>query len=147
MHSHKVTIRWHRDGKDFTPAGYSRDHEWLFEGGESLRASAAPAYKGNPDLTDPEQAFTAALSSCHMLTFLYLAAVKGFVVDQYSDDAEGFLGKTERGMAMTRVVLRPAVTFAEPGPDSDTLAKLHDQAHHDCFIANSVTTQIDVEPA
>lgn len=147
MHSHRVKVTWERQGKEFSPAGYSRDHQWQFAGGETVQASAAPGYKGNPALVDPEDAFTASLSSCHMLTFLYLAAVKGFTVERYSDDAEGFLGKTDRGMAMTRVVLRPDIEFSGEAPDAAALKQLHHKAHSECFIANSVTTQVDVEPA
>ena len=144
MASHKATIRWQADDRDFTPAGYNRDHRWDFEGGQSVGASAAPAYKGNPALVDPEQAFTASLAACHMLTFLYLAAVKGIVISAYVDEAEGFLGKTEQGrMAMERVVLKPRIQFVGPSPDEETLRDLHHRAHEDCFIANSVTTRIE----
>ena len=146
MATHKATIRWQRGGKEFTLATYERDHSWQFEGGETVRASAAPAYKGNPAFVDPEEAFTASLSSCHMLTFLALAANKGFVVDEYVDHAEGYLDKNEQGrMAMTRVVLRPQITWGGEAPDADTLHQLHERAHKACFIANSVTTKIDVE--
>jgi len=145
MSSHKASIHWQRGDSEFSPAGYNRDHRWDFEGGESVGASAAPAYKGNPALVDPEQAFTASLSACHMLTFLYMAATKGLVVERYDDDAEGFIGKNEEGrMAVTRVVLRPRVEFAE-APDAETLATLHERAHKMCFIANAVRCAVDIE--
>lgn len=148
MASHKATVRWERGEREFTLATYDRNHRWEFEGGETLRASAAPEYKGSADHVDPEQAFTASLSACHMLTFLALAANKGLTIDRYVDHAEGFLGKNEQGrMAMVRVVLRPEISFADGPPDAETLDQLHERAHKTCFIANSVTTQVDVEPA
>ncbi|MDJ0657171.1 MAG: OsmC family protein [Xanthomonadales bacterium] len=146
MSSHKATVTWERNGADFSLASYSRDHRWDFEGGESLGASAAPGYKGNPELVDPEQAFVASLSSCHMLTFLYLAAAKKLVINRYVDESEGFLGKNEQGkMFVERVVMRPRVEFEGDAPDQATLDQLHHGAHANCFIANSVTTRIDIE--
>ncbi len=144
MASHKATVRWQADESEFKPASYNRDHRWEFEGGQSLGASAAPAYKGNPALVDPEEAFTASLASCHMLTFLYLAAVKGIVVTAYTDQAEGFIGKNEQGrVAVLKVVLRPRIEFDGPAPDAATLSDLHHRAHENCFIANSVITKIE----
>ena len=146
MASHKASLSWARNGQEFKPGKYSTDHPWHFEGGESVMASAAAAYGGNAALVDPEQAFTASLSACHMLTFLHMAAMKGHVVNQYSDDAEGFLGKNDEGrMAVTRVVLRPKIEFEGDAPDDATLDQLHHRAHLNCFIANSVSTQIDIE--
>jgi organic hydroperoxide reductase OsmC/OhrA len=146
MASHKATITWERGDSEFKAGAYSHDHRWDFEGGESLAASAAPAYRGNPALVDPEQGFVASLSSCHMLTFLAMAAAKGMVVDRYSDEAEGFIGKNDQGrMAVTRVVLRPRVSFAGDAPDETTLEQLHERAHKMCFIANSVSCPVDVE--
>ena len=146
MATHTATVRWERGDKPFELATYNRDHTWDFGSGETLNASAAPTYKGNPDFVDPEQAFVASLSSCHMLTFLALAANKGVVVNSYIDHAEGELGKNEDGrMAMTKVVLRPRIKYEGEGPDADTLEKLHERAHKACFIANSVTTEVVVE--
>lgn len=148
MSIHKATINWQRNGQPFELKTYSRDHLWQFPGGESLRASAAPAYAGNAALVDPEEAFTASLSSCHMLTFLALACSKGFVVNSYNDEAEGTLGKTEQGrLAMNRVVLRPRIQFQGAVPDAQAMASLHERAHKACFIANSVSTEVVVEPA
>jgi organic hydroperoxide reductase OsmC/OhrA len=145
MASHKVSIEWTPGETEFKPGAYTQDHRWDFEGGESLLATAAPAYRGNPDRVDPEQAFTAALSACHMLTFLALAAAKGLVVESYRDDAEGFISKNEQGrMAMTRVILRPRIEFTET-PDAEMMAGLHERAHKMCFIANSVTCPVDIE--
>jgi organic hydroperoxide reductase OsmC/OhrA len=119
----------------------------MFEGGSRVTASAAPGYRGNPALVNPEEAFVAALSSCHMLTFLAVAAKRKFIVDTYSDRAVGFLEKNVKGkLAITRVILRPAVAFSGPTiPTKEQLAALHEEAHHGCFIANSVTTDVTVE--
>ena len=112
-----------------------------------MPASAAAEYFGSAQRVDPEQAFVASLSSCHMLTFLALAAKKRYTVDSYRDDAVGHLGKNEAGkMAVTRVVLRPEIEFSgDRKPSRDEIAHLHDRAHSHCFIANSVTTEIVVQ--
>ena len=147
MSEHRVTVAWERTTEEFTYETYSRSHTWEFEGGVEVPASAAPAYRGDPERVDPEEAFVAALSSCHMLTFLALAARKRLVVDAYRDRAVGHLEENEAGkLAMTRVVLRPEVTFREP-PPAEALERLHHQAHEHCFIANSVKTDVRVEPA
>jgi organic hydroperoxide reductase OsmC/OhrA len=149
MSEHKATITWNREGRAFTYETYSRDHEWTFAGGAAARASAAPAFRGNPDLVDPEAALVAALSSCHMLTFLALAARRGLVIDAYSDDAVGFLEKNAEGkLAVTRVVLRPRIDFGgAQTPAPEVVAELHEKAHDQCFIANSVRTAVTIEPA
>ena len=145
MSEHKATLRWNRDGKDFTYKTYSRDHAWSVNGNE-VPASATAAYLGNPARVDPEAAFVAALSSCHMLTFLALAANKGFVVDRYEDEAVGHLAKNPAGkMAVTRVELHPKIAFSgTKQPAEADLDALHDKAHKECFIANSVTTEVTV---
>ena len=145
MSEHKATIKWSRDGKDFAYKTYSRDHVWRANGNE-IPASATPTYLGNPNRVDPEAALVAALSSCHMLTFLALAANKGFVVDSYEDDAVGHLEKNAAGkMAVTRVELRPKIAFGgTKQPTAADLDALHDKAHKECFIANSVTTEVHV---
>ena len=146
MSEHRVLLNWQRGEREFTYEAYSRDHSWTFEGGSTVTASAAPAYKGNSDLVDPEEAFVASLSSCHMLTFLALAAKKKFVVDRYTDRAVGFMEKNAEGkLAVTRVELRPAIEFTGSPPSPQELADIHDKAHHHCFIANSVKTEITVE--
>lgn len=146
MSEHKASIRWRRRTPGFGYDEYNREHEWEFEG-VRVPASAAPGYKGKPGHVDPEEAFIAALSSCHMLTFLALAARKRFVVDAYEDDAVGHLEKDERGkLAVTRVILRPRASFAPTGaPTPEEISKLHAQAHEHCFIANSVRTEVAVE--
>ena len=114
--------------------------------GSSVPATSAPAFRGNPERVDPEAAFVASLSSCHMLTFLAIASRKRLVVDAYEDDAVGYLAKNEAGkLAMTRVVLRPRVAFAGASPSPEALADLHELSHRECFIANSVVTHVEVE--
>jgi len=145
MSEHKATIRWSRDGKDFTYKTYSRDHVWVANGND-IPASATAAYLGNPNRVDPEAAFVAALSSCHMLTFLALASNKGFVVESYEDSAVGHLEKNAAGkMAVTRVELHPKIIFSgTKAPAQADLDWLHDKSHKECFIANSVTTDVHV---
>ncbi len=149
MSDHKATIKWERNGADFGYKNYPRDHAWVFEHGMEVKASATPQYLGNPKLVDPESAFVAALSSCHMLTFLALASNKGFIVDSYEDSAVGHLGKNASGkLAVTRVELRPKIVYSGvKQPTSADLEWLHDKAHRECFIANSVTTEVQVLPA
>jgi organic hydroperoxide reductase OsmC/OhrA len=146
MSEHKATIVWARNGADFGYKTYPRDHAWRFDNGIEIPGSAAPAYLGNPDRVDPEGAFVAALASCHMLTFLALASNRGFVVDSYEDCAVGHLGKNANGkMAVIRVDLRPQITFSgAKRPAQTDLDWLHDKAHQECFIANSVNTEVHV---
>ncbi len=148
MSEHKATIEWRRASEGFDYKSYNRDHDWTFDAGVTVRASAAPAYLGSESCVDPEEAFVASLSSCHMLTFLSIASRKGLVVDGYRDEAVGVLGKDAGGhLAITRVTLRPEITFgADRVPAPDELRALHEQAHHGCFIANSVKTEVVVEP-
>jgi organic hydroperoxide reductase OsmC/OhrA len=148
MSEHKVTLEWKRETPDFSYQSYNRDHDWTFDAGVSIRASAAPGYLGNAACVDPEEAFVASLSSCHMLTFLAIAARKQFVLDGYSDEAVGLLEKDAAGrLAITKVTLRPRIQFSgEKAPTAEEIARMHDQAHHACFIANSVKTDVVVEP-
>jgi organic hydroperoxide reductase OsmC/OhrA len=142
---HVVDVSWSRGEHEFTYQTYSRDHEWRFDGGVTVPGSANPAYLGSPGPVDPEEAFVAALSSCHMLTFLSIAAKKRLVVDSYDDHAVGLMAKNERGkLAITQVTLHPKIVFAGEQPDAATLERIHHLAHEECFIANSVTTQITV---
>ena len=149
MSEHKATIVWARNGADFGYKTYPRDHAWRFENGIEIPGSAAPAYLGNPDRVDPEGAFVAALASCHMLTFLALASNRGFVVDSYEDCAVGHLGKNANGkMAVVRIDLHPQITFSGAKlPAQSDLDWLHDKAHKECFIANSVNTEVTVAAA
>ncbi len=147
MSEYQVAIDWERETDSFSYESYSRDHLWTFSGGVRVSASAAPDYQGNPSYVNPEEALVAALSSCHMLTFLAVAARKQFVIDSYHDDAVGVLEKDAQGrLAVTRVTLRPKVTFSgEKQPTPEEVKMLHDRAHRGCFIANSVTAQVTVE--
>lgn len=150
MSEHSASIRWKNTGGDFLQKEYSRDHSIEFPNGRKIEGSAAAAYGGNPENLDPEAAFTASLSSCHMLTFLAICSVRGFIVESYDDDAVGYLDKNLEGkVCMTRVVLRPLVQFfagTEAGvPDSEQLAMLHERAHRACFISNSVKTSVEIE--
>ena len=152
MADHRAVITWHRHDAVFTDNRYSRAHQWAFDGGVRVPASASPhvvpAPWSDPAAVDPEEAFVASLSSCHMLWFLSIAARRGFVVDAYHDDAVGMLGRDEDGrQAMLDVVLRPRVRFgAEAGPDMATLTDMHHAAHDACFIARSVKTRVRCEP-
>jgi len=151
MSAYTATIRWTRDpGTDFTKGQYSRAHEWTFDGGAVVPASPSPHVVPAPWSdqagVDPEEAFVASLSSCHMLFFVDFARRAGFVVDSYVDEAEGALEKRADGkMAMTRVTLHPRVTWGGTPPDAAAIADIHDRAHEACFIANSVRTEVKVE--
>lgn len=148
MSEHRVSLSWHRDRDDFKYPTYTRDHAWAFPGGETIPASAAPEFLGSADRVDPEEAFVASIAACHMLTFLAVAAKRRFVVDAYSDHAVGYMEKNEDGrLAITRVELRPDITFSdEPRPTLEQIESMHHQSHEECFIANSVRTEIVVLP-
>ncbi len=150
MSQHHAHVRWDRGERPFTYDTYSRDHDIRFGAagdGEALRASAAEEYGGTAALPNPEEQLVAALSTCHMLTFLAIAARRGIGVDRYEDHAEGTLGKNAEGrLAVTRVILRPTVAFSSDAHvDALLLATLHQGAHRGCFIAASVKTEISVE--
>jgi organic hydroperoxide reductase OsmC/OhrA len=152
-HEYTATVSWQRGGDaKFTDNRYSRAHEWKFDGGTVVPASSSPAVvpvpMSNAAAVDPEEAFVAALSACHMLFFLFHAAKKGFVIDQYEDAAAGVMGKNAEGRtAMLKVTLRPRVTWAgEKRPTAEDLDAMHHQSHLDCYIANSVKCDVAVEP-
>ena len=153
MEYHTAKVTWSRGTQAFIDNRFSRKHLWRFDGGIEVVASASPHVVPPPlsvrEAVDPEEAFIASLSSCHMLWFLAIAARKGFVVDEYADAAEGFMEKNSRGkMAMSRVVLRPKVQFSGPRvPGTAEIASMHHAAHEECFIANSVTSEVVCEPA
>jgi organic hydroperoxide reductase OsmC/OhrA len=152
MSEYTATITWDRGGAAFTDNRYSRAHRWIFDGGIEVPASASPHVVPLPmsvaEAIDPEEAFVASLCSCHMLSFLYIVARRGFVVESYRDGAVGILEKNSAGkLAMTRVTLRPRVTFgAERRPAKDELIAMHHDAHEQCFIASSVKTDVRCEP-
>ena len=146
-----VQILWQRGNADFIDNRYSRAHAWRFDGGIEVPASSSPHVVPVPlsleAAVDPEEAFVASLSSCHMLWFLSLAAAQRLRVDRYSDDAVGVLGKNAQGkVAMTAVTLKPRVTISGEKPTAAAFEALHHKAHEKCFIANSVTTEVHVEP-
>jgi len=144
-----VTLTWKRGDAPFDYQKYPRNHRWKFDGGHEMEATAAPVYLGDPKNVDPEEAFVASLSSCHMLTFLAIACKQKFVLDEYVDDAVGFMEKNAEGkMAITRVSLRPKIKWSgEKQPTPEELDKIHHAAHDNCFIANSVKTEVTVEKA
>lgn len=147
-----ATVTWKRGADEaFTDNKYSRGHEWSFDGGVRFRASSSPQVVprfSDPAGVDPEEAFVASLSSCHMLTFLYVAAKKGFVIDSYEDQATGAMGKNDKGRFwVNTVTLHPRIVYGGgKAPDKATEDQMHHAAHDDCFIANSVLTEVRVEP-
>jgi organic hydroperoxide reductase OsmC/OhrA len=149
MSPHHASVVWTRTSADFTYDTYNRAHEIRFKDGAlTLPGSGAPMFKGDAERVDPEEAFVASLAACHMLTFLALCARKRLTVEAYEDNAEGFLEKGANGkLQMTRVILRPRARFAA-GTDIDAakLADIHHKSHEECFIANSVKTDVAVEP-
>ena len=143
-----MTLLWKRETEDFKYQTYNRGHEWVFPGGVRVSASSAPEYLGEAERVNPEEAFIASLSACHMLTFLALATRKRLVVDSYQDEATGELAKNAEGrMVLARVLLRPKVAFGDEGrPEASVLKELQRTAHEQCFLANSVKTAIEVQP-
>ncbi|HJU39180.1 MAG TPA: OsmC family protein [Tahibacter sp.] len=153
MSEHTATVSWQRGDAAFVDNRYSRAHRWRFDGGAEIAAAASPDVVA-PALTDasavdPEEAFVAAIASCHMLWFLSLAAKDGWRVDSYADDAVGHMAPVRPGrLAFRDVVLRPRIVFGgERMPDAATIAALHGNAHDHCFIANSVRCEVRVESA
>ena len=144
MAEHKIKLDWKKGEVPFTYDAYPRNHTITFKDGEAVTFSAAPAYRGDASKGDPEDMLVAALSSCHMLSFLAIAAKKKFTVTSYVDDAVGYLENEGGKLWMTRVVLCPRLEFANP-PDHATLEQMHHMAHEACFIANSVKTDVKVE--
>lgn len=148
MSEYIATIRWERGGQKFTDEKYSRAHEWRFDGGFTVPASASPDIVPLPmsvaEHVDPEEAFVASLSSCHMLFFLAIAAGSGYVIDDYTDEAIGRMEKNADGkIVITEVVLRPRVNYSgDTIPDRAKIESMHHQAHESCFIANSVKTEV-----
>jgi organic hydroperoxide reductase OsmC/OhrA len=148
MTTFSAEISWKRGEDSFTDGRYSRGHDWTFDGGLTVPASASPHNVPLPfsvaENVDPEEAYVAALSSCHMLFYLRLAAKKGIVIDSYLDAASGVLEKIDGKMIVNRVDLRPRVSYSGEAPLRDTEEKLHHEAHELCFLANSVKTVIEV---
>ena len=150
MASHDARVSWRSDGQ-FTSGGYSRAHEWAFDGGQIVRGSSSPHVvpepRSDPYGVDPEEALVASVASCHMLWFLDLSRKAGLDVAAYEDEASGELGRIATGRhALTRIVLRPRIAFAGRQPDAAEIGALHHEAHERCFIANSLKCDIVVEP-
>jgi len=148
---HVATVSWQSDGK-FISGRYNRAHEWRFDGGAVVKGSSSPSVVPLPmsdaSAVDPEEALIASASSCHMLWFLSLAQNAGFDVLSYRDEAEGVMGKDDRGrISITRIVLRPEIAFAGRQPGSEELSALHHEAHEKCFIANTLRSEVVVESA
>jgi organic hydroperoxide reductase OsmC/OhrA len=154
MSEHRATVRWklQEEGPAFLKGRYSREHTWTFDGGVTVPASssptAVPAPYSNPAHVDPEEAYVAAISSCHMLTFLYVAMRQGFLVESYEDDAVGVMRKNDRGATwVSAVTLGPRIVYGgDKRPSAADIDHLHHLAHEQCFIANSVKTEIAVKP-
>lgn len=151
MAEHKATVRWALKDGEFLKGRYSREHTWTFDGGVTVPASPSPSVVpvpySNPAHVDPEEAYVASISSCHMLTYLFVAARQGFVVERYDDDAVGVMRKNERGAIwVSAVTLNPQIVYGgEKHPSADDEERLHHLAHEQCFIANSVKTEITVK--
>jgi organic hydroperoxide reductase OsmC/OhrA len=151
MATHGAAIKWtaKESGEEFLKGRFSRAHTISFDGGAEVPASASPHVVGKwavAAAVDPEEMLVAALSSCHMLSFLHLARLAGFAVRTYEDHAAGVLEEIAPGrQAMTKVTLRPKIDWAGPAPQKEALDRLHHEAHEICFIANSVRTQVSVE--
>lgn len=150
MSNHKAIIRWTRTSPDFLAGQYSREHTWTFDGGLTVPASPSPSVVpvpySNPAHVDPEEAFVAAVSSCHMLTFLYIASREGFQVDSYDDEAVGSMSRNERGVPwVSAIALHPKIVYSgEKRPTPADEERLHHMAHEQCFIANSIRTAVTV---
>lgn len=150
MSEYKVTLEWKFNGQNWAKGQYSREHWWSFDGGQRLLASASPSIVqvpfSNPEGVDPEEAMVAAIASCHMLSFLHVARLQGFQVDAYDDDAVGVMTKNESGkLWLSKTTLAPQIVFSGaklPTPQEEE--HLHHLAHEECFIANSVKTEIVV---
>lgn len=152
-HVYTASVHWQRGDQPFVDRKYSRAHVWQFDGGVTVPASSSPSVVRLPlsreDAVDPEEALIASLSSCHMLTFLDIAARAGLRVDDYRDVATAEMAKNARGKwFVSKVTLKPEITFSgDKRPDDAMLADLHHKAHEECFIANSVLSDVVVAPA
>lgn len=150
-HEHRATVTWRRGEEAFTDGRFSRAHAWEFDGGITVPASASPSVVRAPfsraDAVDPEEALVAAAAACHMMTFLWLAAKAGFVVDAWRDEAVGELAPNAAGrMWVSRIVLRPVIAFAGARrPTAEDIARLHQHAHEECYVANSLRSEVVVD--
>lgn len=151
MSEHKAIISWKRKGPEFLNGKYSREHTWRFDGGAAMPVSPSPSVVpepfSNPAHVDPEEAFVASVSSCHMLTYLFLASRQSFQIDSYDDEAVGLMTKNERGVPwVSAITLRPKIVYSgDKRPTPADEERLHHSAHEQCFIANSIKTVVNVE--
>ena len=146
MSKHIAKIKWNKTTESFQYKDYNREHEWQFDNGQTITAAASPVYLGKPEFIDPEEAFVAALSSCHLLTLLAICSRRNITVESYEDNAEGFLEKDEDGtLFLKRVVLRPKIKFRDK-VDENTIHELHHLSHKECFLANTVKSEMLIEP-
>lgn len=146
MSEHSIALHWNREPHPSDAKTYSRDHQAVFGGGQALRVSAAKTYMGSDNSADPEQLFVSAVATCHMLTFLAIAEMQGYVVSSYNDDPTGTVEKSEQGkLVVSKVTLSPRIEFSGAKvPDQDALSRLHASAHKNCFIGNSTNAQVMV---
>jgi organic hydroperoxide reductase OsmC/OhrA len=153
MSEYTATIRWQFTGTDFARGKYSREHVWEFDGGITIAASPSPSVVpvpySNPANVDPEEAFVAAVSSCHMMSFLYVASKAGVIVTSYHDEAVGVMTKNAAGKYwVSKVTLRPRIEYGGTSlPSAEQIQHLHHAAHEECYIANSIRTEVVVETA
>ncbi len=146
MSEHHIELVWARDGGPFERGNYRREHAIHFQGGQTLLNSAASGYGGDASASNPEELLAASLATCHMLTFLAVAANRGYTVERYEDHAVAILAKNADGvMAVTKVVLAPKVGFSgDKQPNAEDYARMQERAHAACFIANSVKTEVEL---
>lgn len=153
MATYEAQITWQRQGAPFADGRYSRGHEWLFDGGVTIPASASPSHVPAPysvaAAVDPEEALVAAAASCHMLMFLFLAAKRRLIVDSYVDDASGVVETNGEGrLAFSQITLRPRIQFTrDAAPSAEEISALHHAAHDGCYVANSLKCNVVVAPA
>ncbi|MDB6052747.1 MAG: putative redox protein [Verrucomicrobiales bacterium] len=153
MSEYRATIEWENKGEGFLTGKYSREHTWAFDGGMRVAASPSPLKVpvpySNPAFVDPEEAFVASVSSCHMLTFIYLASQRGILIERYIDEAMGYMTPNEKGIPwFSLVVLNPKIIIGGAGsPSTGEIESLHHLAHEQCYIANSIKSEVRVIPA
>lgn len=142
-----IQVLWRNERDDFDTKTYTRNHQWVFSNGITVPVSAAVKYAGDPACVNPEQGLVASVASCHMLTFLALAAKAGFLLNEYTDKPYGVLAKNEAGrIAVTHITLRPRTRFGAKAPTACELEELHEAAHRNCFVANSLNSEVSIKP-
>ena len=146
MSTYIINIEWKKESADFSYEKYNRNHTIFLSGDQTLKNSASTDYFGNADMTNPEELLASALASCHMLTFLAIASKSGYVIESYTCKAEAFMGKNAEGrMSVTEITLTPQITYSgDKRPDAEHLKGLHDKAHKNCFIAQSLQSKVNV---